>query len=134
MKNNNLFLLLVKYKLFLIAMVLLFFTVVILQVNYNKNNMHNYSVDEYFTITTIHPKLTPDKIVHRALNGPRMFTYLFYPGAMVGMINHMGGNISEDGWKYPGHNYFVNNYKTASHITVKSYTCHINAIAVVYFY
>lgn len=76
--------------------------------------MHDFHVDEYYTITTIHPNLTPDKITYRALNGPRMFTYLFYPGAIVGMINHMGGNVYEDGWKYPGHNYFVNNYKTSS--------------------
>ena len=103
-----------KYRVLLVALFLLFVTVVVLQVNYNKNHMHNYTVDEYFTITTIHPKFTPDKTIHRALNGPRVFTYLFYPGAMVGMINHMGGNIYEDGWKYPGHNYFVNNYRTSS--------------------
>lgn len=114
MKNNDLFLFISRYKLLLIAFLLLFFTVVVLQVNYNKNHMHDFHVDEYYTIATIHPRLTPDKTVHRALNGPRMFTYLFYPGAMVGMINHMGGNIYEDGWKYPGHNYFVNNYKTSS--------------------
>ncbi len=96
------------------AVVVLFFTVVALQVNYNKNGMHKSSVDEYFTISTIHPKITPEKMTYRALNGPRMFTYLFYPGALVGMINHMGGNIYEDGWKYPGHNYFVRNYQTTS--------------------
>ncbi len=114
MKKSEILEFLRKYKALLIALFLLFVTVVILQVNYNKNHMHNYTVDEYFTITTIHPKLTPDKTIHRALNGPRMFTYLFYPGAMVGMINHMGGNIYEDGWKYPGHNYFVKNYRTSS--------------------
>ena len=114
MKNNDLYLFLVKYKLLLIGLLLLFLTVLLLQVNYNKNNMHDYHVDEYYTIATIHPNLTPDNTVHRALNGPRMFTYLFYPGAMVGMINHMGGNIYEDGWKYPGHNYFVNNYRTTT--------------------
>jgi hypothetical protein len=114
MKNNDLYSFFAKYKLLLVALLLLFFTVVVLQVNYNKNHMHDFHVDEYYTIATIHPKLTPDNMVHRALNGPRMFTYLFYPGAMVGMINHMGGNIYEDGWKYPGHNYFVNNYKTSS--------------------
>ncbi len=114
MKNNDLYLFFTKYKLLLAALLLLFFTVVVLQVNYNKNHMHDFHVDEYYTIATIHPKLTPDNTVHRALNGPRMFTYLFYPGAMVGMIDHMGGNIYEDGWKYPGHNYFVNNYKTSS--------------------
>ncbi|WP_289645308.1 hypothetical protein [Maribacter aestuarii] len=114
MEKGEVFDLLTKYRLLFLALLLLFVSVVLLQVNYNKNNMHNYTVDEYFTITTVHPKLTPDKTIHRALNGPRMFTYLFYPGAMVGMINHMGGNIYEDGWKYPGHNYFVNNYKTSS--------------------
>ncbi len=112
MKNNELYIFLVKYKLFLLALLLLFITVVVIQVNYNKNNMHNEHVDEYFTISSIHPNLTPDKTTHRALNGPRMFTYLFYPGAMVGMINHMGGNVYEDGWKYPGHNYFLKNYRT----------------------
>ena len=115
MKKSDLFEFFRKYRLLLLALLLLFTTVFLLQTNYNKNNMHNYTVDEYFTISTIHPRFTPDKTVHRALNGPRMFTYLFYPGAMVGMINHMGGNLTEDGWKYPGHNYFVNNYKTASH-------------------
>lgn len=114
MKKNDLYVFLIKYKLLLLALFLLFFTLVLLQVNYNKNHMHNYTVDEYFTITSIHPKLTPDKTNFRALNGPRMFTYLFYPGAMVGMINHMGGNIYEDGWKYPGHNYFVKNYQLSS--------------------
>ena len=114
MKKNDLYLFLKKYKLLLLALLLLFISVLVLQVNYNRNSMHNYHVDEYYTITTIHPNLTPDKIVHRVLNGPRMFTYLFYPGAMVGMISHMGGNIYEDGWKYPGHNYFINNYKTLS--------------------
>ena len=114
MKNKGLYLFLTKYKLLGIALALLFFTVVLLQLNYNKNHMHDYHVDEYYTISTIHPNLTPDKTSHRALNGPRMFTYLFYPGAIVGMINHMGGNVYEDGWKYPGHNYFVNNYKISS--------------------
>lgn len=114
MKKTNVYLLLAKYKLLLLALLLLFITVVVLQVNYNKNKMDNYSVDEYYTITSIHPNLTPDKTTHRALNGPRLFTYLFYPGAMVGMINHMGGNVREDGWKYPGHNYFINNYKISS--------------------
>lgn len=114
MKKSEILEFLRKYNVLLIALFLLFVTVVVLQVNYNKNHMHDYTVDEYFTITTIHPKLTPDKTIHRALNGPRMFTYLFYPGAIVGMINHMGGNIYEDGWKYPGHNYFVNNYRTSS--------------------
>lgn len=114
MKKSEVFEFLDKYKTLLLALLLLFVTVVVVQVNYNKNHMHDYTVDEYFTITTIHPKLTPDKTIHRALNGPRMFTYLFYPGALVGMINHMGGNIYEDGWKYPGHNYFVNNYRTSA--------------------
>ncbi|MCL6274288.1 hypothetical protein M3P19_09720 [Muricauda sp. 2012CJ35-5] len=100
-----------KYKLFLIGVGLAFLSIVVLQVNYNKNHMHDYTVDEYFTISTIHPNMTPDKTVHRALNGPRLFTYMFYPGAMVGMIGHMGGNIYVDGWKYPGHNYFIKNYK-----------------------
>ena len=115
MKKEEAYVILKKYKLLLLAISLLFFTIVVLQVNYNKNSMHNYTVDEYFTISSIHPKITPEKINYRALNGPRMFTYLFYPGAMVGMINHQGGNIYEDGWQYPGHNYFVNNYKTSSH-------------------
>ena len=114
MKKSKIFEFLAKYKTLLLALFLLFTTVVVLQVNYNKNHMHDYTVDEYFTITTIHPKLTPDKTIHRALNGPRIFTYIFYPGAIVGMINHMGGNIYEDGWDYPGHNYFVNNYSTYS--------------------
>ena len=115
MKKEEVYEILRKYKLLLLAILLLFFTIVVLQVNYNKNSMHNYTVDEYFTISSIHPKITPEKINYRALNGPRIFTYLFYPGAMVGMINHQGGNIYEEGWKYPGHNYFVNNYKTSSH-------------------
>lgn len=115
MKNNEVYVFLKKYRLLLLALLFLFVTVVLIQVNFNKNNMSNYTVDEYFTITTVHPKLTPDKTNFRALNGPRFFTYLFYPGAMVGMINHMGGNIYEDGWKYPGHNYFVKNYKITSH-------------------
>ena len=109
MKKEEVYEILRKYKLLLLAILLLFFTIVVLQVNYNKNSMHNYTVDEYFTISSIHPKITPEKINYRALNGPRIFTYLFYPGAMVGMINHQGGNIYEEGWKYPGHNYFVNN-------------------------
>ena len=113
MKNNEVYIFIKKFSLILLALLFLFVTVVLIQVNYNKNNMSNYTVDEYFTITTVHPKLTPDKTIHRALNGPRMFTYLFYPGAIVGMINHMGGNLYEDGWSYPGHNYFVNNYKTS---------------------
>lgn len=114
MKKSEVIEFLGRYKTLLLALFLLFVTVVVLQVNYNKNHMHDYTVDEYFTITTIHPKLTPDKTIHRALNGPRMFTYVFYPGALVGMINHMGGNIYEDGWKYPGHNYFVNHYRTSA--------------------
>jgi len=111
MKISEIYLFLKKYNLLILALLLLFGSIVVIQVNYNKNHMHNFTVDEYFTITTIHPNLTPDKTIHRALNGPRVFTYLFYPGALVGMINHMGGNIYEDGWKYPGHNYFVKNYK-----------------------
>ncbi len=114
MKNTSIYQWIKTYKLLLIALVLLFITVVIIQVNYNQNHMHDTHVDEYFTISTIHPSITPDKTAHRALNGPRMFTYMFYPGALVGMINHMGGNLYEDGWKYPGHNYFVQNYKTSS--------------------
>jgi len=58
MKNNDLYIFLAKYKLLVIALVLLFFTVVVLQVNYNKNHMHDFHVDEYYTISTIHPKLT----------------------------------------------------------------------------
>lgn len=114
MEKKEVHLFLIKYKSFLAALLLLFITTVFLQVNYNKNKMDNYTVDEYFTITSIHPNLTPDKMVHRALNGPRLFTYLFYPGALIGMINHQGGNIYEDGWDYPGHHYFVENYQTRS--------------------
>ncbi len=98
------------YKLLIIALFLLFFTSVYIQVNFNKNNMKSHNVDEYYTITAIHPKLDPTTTVHRALNGPRVFTYAFYPGAMIGMISHMGGNIYAEGWDYPGHNYFVRNY------------------------
>lgn len=113
MKNNDLYIFVSKYKLLFLAFFLLFITVVVLQVNYNKNHMHDFHLDEYYTISTTHPRYTPENTGHRALNGPRMFTYLFYPGAMVGMINHMGGNVYEDGWKYPGHNYFIKNYKTS---------------------
>ncbi|TDQ32769.1 hypothetical protein CLV82_0602 [Zeaxanthinibacter enoshimensis] len=101
-----------KYRLLIAAILLLFLTIVILQVNYNKNHMDNFTVDEYFTISTVHPKFDPENTVHRALNGPRVFTYLFYPGALVGMIGHMGANIYAESWDYPGHNYFIENYQT----------------------
>lgn len=116
MKNNEAYSFLIKYKLLLLALLLLFVTTVQLQVNYNKNRMHDYHEDEYYTISSTLPQFTPDKTTHRALNGPRMFTYLFYPGAIIGMINHMGGNIYRDGWKYPGHNYFLKNYKTGGEV------------------
>ena len=94
----------------ILALVVLFCTIVVLQVNYNKNHFDDYNPDEYFTISTIHPKHEQSKTVYRALNGPRFFSYLFYPGAIIGMMNHMGGNVWVDGWDYPGHNYVINNY------------------------
>lgn len=114
MKKINWYKSISKYKLFLVSLLLLFFTTVVVQINYNQNHMHEFTVDEYYTISTIHPSITPDKMVHRALNGPRIFTYLFYPGALVGMNSHMGSTITVDGWDYPGHNYFVKNYRLSS--------------------
>ncbi|MDC6350600.1 hypothetical protein PP178_03475 [Zeaxanthinibacter sp. PT1] len=102
-----------KFTLIL-ALGLLFLTTVLFQLNYNKNHIDNFTVDEYFTISTVHPKYTPENTVYRALNGPRLFTYLFYPGALVGMIGHMGGNIYVESWDYPGYNYLVENYQTRS--------------------
>lgn len=100
-----------QYKLLISAILLLFLTIVMVQLNYNKNHMKNYTVDEYYTITSVHPKYDATNTRHRALNGPRLFTYLFYPGALVGMIGHMGGNIYVEGWDYPGHKYIIENYK-----------------------
>ncbi len=114
MKMNSRYNLINRYGLFIVAILVLFITVVVIQVNYNQNHRSNSTVDEYYTIATIHPNQTPEIMAHRALNGGRVFTYLFYPGALIGMINHMGGNISEETWKYPGHQYFVKNYNTAS--------------------
>lgn len=114
MTSKSLYSKILKYKLLIISVTLLFLTVVVLQVNYNKNHMKNFTVDEYYTITSVHPKLDPGNTIHRALNGPRIFTYLFYPGALIGMIGHMGGNVYTEGWDYPGHNYIVKNYKMYS--------------------
>lgn len=114
MENKTLFEYLSHYRLLIIALLLLFFTTVVVQLNYNKNHMKDFTVDEYYTITTIHPNLDPTNTTHRALNGPRMFTYLFYPGALVGMNGHMGGNIYIEGWDYPGHKYIVDNYQLSS--------------------
>ncbi len=114
METKSLLSYLSYYRLLLIALLLLFITTVVVQLNYNKNHMKDFTVDEYYTITTVHPDYDPSNTVHRALNGPRLFTYLFYPGALVGMIGHMGGNIYVEGWDYPGHNYIVENYKLPS--------------------
>lgn len=114
MTRKSIYHILLKYKLLIISVTLLFLTVVVLQVNYNKNHMKNFTVDEYYTISAIHPSLNPGNTVHRVLNGPSVFTYLFYPGALVGMIGHMGGNIYAEGWDYPGHNYIVRNYTVYS--------------------
>lgn len=103
-----------QYRLLIIGLLLLFLTTVMVQLNYNKNHLKDFTVDEYYTITTVHPDYDPSNTVHRALNGPRLFTYLFYPGALVGMIGHMGGNVYVEGWDYPGHNYIVENYKLPS--------------------
>ncbi len=117
MEHHFLFTFLKTYKLLLLALIVLFFTTVVLQVNYNRNRMGNYTPDEYYTISTVHPNQDPSKTIHRSLNGPRIFTYMFYPGALIGMMNHMGGNVWMDGWKYPGHNYIVSNYKVSASYT-----------------
>lgn len=111
METRTFFTFLSYYRLLIIALILMFFSTVLIQLNYNKNHMKDFTVDEYYTITSVHPDFDPTNTIHRALNGPRMFTYLFYPGALVGMIGHMGGNIYTEGWDYPGHNYFIENYK-----------------------
>lgn len=103
-----------QYRLLIIGLLLLFLTTVMVQLNYNKNHLKDYTVDEYYTITTVHPDYDPSNTVHRALNGPRLFTYIFYPGALVGMNSHMGGNVFVEGWDYPGHNYVIENYKLSS--------------------
>ncbi len=114
METRTFFTFLSYYRLLIIALILMFFSTVVIQLNYNQNHMKDFTVDEYYTITSAHPKFNASNMGHRALNGPRLFTYLFYPGALVGMIGHMGGNIYVEGWDYPGHNYFVENYRLNS--------------------
>lgn len=97
-----------KYKLLLLSLFLLFITVVVVQTNYNKNNLKSTHVDESVTLIPI--KYQPGSHSYRALNGSRVFTHLFYPVALVGMIKHMGGNVYTDGDDHTGHMYIQKNF------------------------
>lgn len=82
------------------------------QVNYNKNNLKRYQVDEFHTVYLgIESIVSGEVNNHRALEGSRWLVRAFYPGALIGMNRQMGGNVRNDSWGYPGHNYIRKHYK-----------------------
>ena len=104
LKSNTIFLI-----LFLIISFIVFVGV---QINYNKNNLDRYHPDEFHTVyQTVRSIKTGEIENFRALEGTRWLVRVFYPGAIIGMNKKMGGNVKNDSWGYPGHNYVLKNYK-----------------------
>ncbi len=84
------------------------FLFLFVRLNAESNSYGIYYGDEDHTIKQGLNLLVNGKVDNfRAQEGVRWLVRAFYPYALVYMNTHMGGNVTRDGWSYPGHNYVV---------------------------